>query len=579
MKKRLIGIILVGFLLTIASAVLPRLAPPATAADTGATAPSGSTTALPDGEKRYIVKYGSEANAEAESDSLKQKGIEVKDTLSHAMKASVVVATPAEIDAVKSSGSVASVEQDTRVSITGATSIWGLDRVDQRTGRDGQYSLGSEGAGVNIYVIDTGLNMSHTEFTGRIAASWTGINDGKGANDCNGHGTHTAGTAAGTTYGIAKKAKIIPVRVVECDGSGWNSTAIAGIDWAVAHHVAGQPAVMNMSIGGFVSDSFDQAVKSAINDGITVVAAAGNDGVDACGASPARIPAAITVAATDINDNQATWSDYGSCVDIQAPGVSVRSAWNNSPTGFNTLSGTSMAAPHVSGAAAVLLSRNRGLSPADVHRIMINNATIGVVGANKGSTPNRFLYIPGKPPPPPNCAALKLGDAWAGVGSYCGLGKTASSSTAASTDPTGTVAIDGGPSGGIMSRDTAGPAPDPTAAATPIGPARPPAALEPQAAATAEPAPPVPVTSQDNNDTSVVGMEPAATPVLPDEARHKPATIVIREPSGGAEASQASPGRSSVVVWAVATGLLLCVVVLVYRTRKRVTPVGPPTAP
>lgn len=505
MKKRLIGTILVGFLLTIASAVLPRLAPPATAAGTGATAPSGSTAALPDGEKRYVVKYGSEANAEAESDSLKQKGIEVKDTLSHTMKASVVVATPAEIDAVKASGSVASVEQDTRVSITGATSIWGLDRVDQRTGRDGQYSLGSEGAGVNIYVIDTGLNMSHTEFTGRIAASWTGINDGKGANDCNGHGTHTAGTAAGTTYGIAKKANIIPVRVVECDGSGWNSTAIAGIDWAVAHHVAGQPAVMNMSIGGFVSDSFDQAVKSAINDGITVVAAAGNDGVDACGASPARIPAAITVAATDINDNQASWSDYGSCVDLQAPGVSIRSAWNNSPTGYNTLSGTSMAAPHVSGAAAILLSRNRTMSPANVQQTMINNATLGVVGASKGSTPNRFLYIPGMPPPPPNCAALKPGDAWAGVGTYCHLGSSTTpvpsggAATAATPPDAPISATAAGPTGGILSHQ---------------------AATAPVEAATA-PA-----------EQSVAPAHPAPTPALSDRGAAVPAEV----PAGGVSA-------------------------------------------
>lgn len=392
------------------------------------TFPSHSSSfALPDEEQRYIVRYGNDVNAEAESSSLQQRGIEVKETLSHTIKASVIVATSNEIETLKKSEDVASVERDTPFSISGATSIWGLDRIDQRTGRDAQFAISDEGAGVNVYVVDTGLYMSHSEFTGRVLASWTGIGDGNGANDCNGHGTHVTGTAAGTTYGVAKKANIIPVRVVECDGSGWNSTAIAGIDWAVAHHVSGQPAVMNLSIGGFTSDSFDQAVQSAVSDGITVVAAAGNEGVDACIYSPARIASAITVAATDINDAQASWSSYGSCVDIQAPGVSIRSAWNNSPTGSNTMSGTSMATPHVSGTAAVMLSRDRTLSPAQVHQAMIASATTGVVGANKGATPNRLLFVMGTPPVPPSCSNLKPGDAWAGVGTHCGLQGSAAS--------------------------------------------------------------------------------------------------------------------------------------------------------
>ena len=210
---------------------------------------------------------------------------------------------------------------------------------------------------------------------------------------------------------------------------------MAGIDWAISHHVAGQPAVMNLSIGGFTNASFDQAVQSAVNDGITVVAAAGNSGQDACATSPARVPSAITVAATNINDAQASWSNYGSCVDVQAPGVAIRSAWNNSPTGDNTLDGTSMATPHVSGAAAILLSRDRSLSPADIQQTMINNATIGAVSANKGATPNRLLFVPPPTPALPSCPNLKLGDAWAGVGTHCGLQGTATSvaSTAEAT--------------------------------------------------------------------------------------------------------------------------------------------------
>lgn len=394
--------------------------------------PSSPSTALPSGEQRYIVKYDNNANSEAESQSLTQKGIEVKETLSHAMKASVVVATPTEIESVKKSNTVTSVIPDTKVSVTGATSNWDLDRIDQRTGRDGQYNVGAEGAGVDIYIVDTGINFSHTEFTGRITDSFFNINDGHGANDCNGHGTHVSGTAAGTTYGVAKAANIIPVRVLECDGSGWSSTVMAGIDWAIARHVAGQPAVMNMSIGGFTNSEFDQTVQAAINDGITVVAAAGNDGADACNSSPARVPDAITVAATDINDNQASWSNYGSCVDVQAPGVSIRSAWNNSPTGYNTLSGTSMATPHVTGTAAIMLSRDHSLTPAAVQQSVISNSTYGVVGANKGATPNNFLFVPATPNLP-SCSNLKLGDAWAGVGTHCKMQGTSTLSTGGST--------------------------------------------------------------------------------------------------------------------------------------------------
>ncbi|MCP8999138.1 S8 family peptidase [Pseudarthrobacter sp. RMG13] len=413
------------------------------------------------------MKYGNDVNAEAESTSLRQQGIEVKATLSHAMKASVVVATPKEMESLKRSEDVASVELDTPVAISGATSIWGLDRVDQRSGRDGQYSIGNEGAGVNIYVVDTGLHVSHTEFSGRIPAVWWGVHDGNGINDCNGHGTHVAGTAAGTTYGVAKKASIIPIRALECDGSGWASTIMAGIDWSVQHHVAGQPAVLNLSIGGFTNSSFDEAVQSAVNDGMTVVASAGNAGADACAASPARVRSAITVAATDINDAQASWSNYGSCVDIQAPGISIRSAWNNAATGYNTLDGTSMAAPHVSGAAAVLLSRDPSLSPAQVHQSMTNNAVTGVISANKGATPNRLLFIPAPNPPVPSCSNLQAGDAWAGVGTHCGSqGSAASTPSTAEAPP---VTADQAPA--PLATTNAAPAPAATAPAP--GPAQP----------------------------------------------------------------------------------------------------------
>ncbi|WP_082576081.1 S8 family peptidase [Arthrobacter sp. Soil762] len=507
-----------------------------------ATVPSPSPYAPPAGEQRYIVKYGNDVNAEAESMSLRQQGIEVKATLSHAMKASVVVATPKEMESLKRSEDVASVELDTPVSISGATSIWGLDRVDQRSGRDGQYSIGNEGAGVNIYVVDTGLHVSHTEFFGRIPATWWGVHDGNGINDCNGHGTHVAGTAAGTTYGVAKKASIIPIRALECDGSGWASTIMAGIDWSVQHHVAGQPAVLNLSIGGFTNSSFDEAVQSAVNDGMTVVASAGNAGADACAASPARVRSAITVAATDINDAQASWSNYGSCVDIQAPGISIRSAWNNAATGYNTLDGTSMAAPHVSGAAAILLSRDPLLSPAQVHQSMTNNAVTGVISANKGATPNRLLFIPAPNPPAPSCSNLQPGDAWAGVGTHCGLqGSAASTPSTAEAPP---VTADEAPA--PLATTNAAPAPAATAPAP--GPAQPaPAQPAPEPADApsrqAAAASPLNIPAAANAAQAVAIAEPGVISPEPvvDEATPRPETTSSETPATVAANSNPAP--------------------------------------
>lgn len=579
MNKRLIGIILVGFLLVIAGAVLPKTAAPAVAADTAPT--PAHTLTLPEGEQRYIVKYGDGANAEAESQVLEQKGINVRGTLSHAMKASVVVATPDEIEAVKASGQVASVEIDTPVSVSGATSIWGLDRIDQRSGRDGQYTIGDEGAGVDIYIVDTGLNLSHVEFSGRVTDTWSNVADGRGVWDCAGHGTHVAGTAAGTTYGVAKRANIIPVRTLDCNGFGWSSAVMGGIDWAIARHAPGQPAVMNLSVGGFTNASFDQTVQAAINDGITVVAAAGNDGVDACTASPARVGQAITVAATNIWDAQASWSNYGSCVDLQAPGVGIRSAWINANTGYNTMDGTSMATPHVSGAAAILLSRNRSLTPGDVHQTMINNATVGVVGSNKGATPNRLLFIPAPNTGPPSCFGLKPGDAWAGVGTHCGL-KAAGTASSTGVDQT-TVAGADTPVG-IKSAEA-------NQGSEPAQPQRSAPQLEaaPQAPSAESPREEVAVKPAD----IPTGIEPAtaAVPAVPEAsplAVQLPATVeargaqVVEAPElpaaapASAEAAGEDP-RSDWPLWLLTIGGVLSGALLMYRrsSPRRVLKVYP----
>lgn len=586
----LASIFVVAASMALTSTPAVALADPA--ADDLPLAASSSSPAQPGGEGRYIVKYGNYVNAEAESKSLERNGIEVKGTLSHAMKASVVVATPGEIESLKKSADVASVEPDSRASISGSTSLWGLDRVDQRSGRDGNYSINDEGAGVNVYVVDTGLLLSHSEFSGRVPASWSTINDGNGVNDCNGHGTHVAGTVAGTTYGVAKKANIIPVRTLECDGSGWSSTVMAGIDWAISHHVAGQPAVMNLSIGGFTNASFDQAVQSAVNDGITVVAAAGNSGQDACLTSPSRVASAITVAATNINDAQASWSNYGSCVDIQAPGVSIRSAWNNSPTGDNTMEGTSMATPHVSGAAAILLSRDRSTSPADIQQKMINNATVGVVSANKGATPNRLLFVPLPTPALPSCSNLQLGDAWAGVGTHCAQQGSATfvpsaveAPVTASESPAPVLTATEAPASAptfTPDADDDAPAPAPayarslqaesaSAQYTPDAPK----AEEEVPAVEPEVIPPAEVKDDVTKDAEADSSEaPLSTPLAASAPSPLGASATV--PVGGT--SEAAPGKTATEAnnlgWATAAGLLFSGSAFAYATRRLSRPRG-----
>lgn len=322
-----------------------------------------------------------------------QHGVRVSRSYSHALRGFVVKADVNTLGRLLHDRRVAYIEEDGYVSI-GATQVnatWGIDRSDQRDlPLDGTYTYVTTAANVNTYIIDTGVLGSHAEFTGRMIGGYTAISDGNGTNDCNGHGTHVAGSVAGTTYGIAKSARISPIRVLGCNGSGTNSGVIAGMDWVVANHV--KPAVANMSLGGGASTATDDAVARMSNAGVTVVVAAGNDNLDACNYSPARAPSAITVGSTTNTDARSSFSNWGTCLDIFAPGSSILSAWHTSNTATNTISGTSMAAPHAAGVAALFLANNPAATPAEVTTALLNASTINKVTSPGTNSPNRLLY-------------------------------------------------------------------------------------------------------------------------------------------------------------------------------------------
>jgi subtilisin family serine protease len=339
---------------------------------------------------RYIIEMIPRANAVAQENVLSVLGDNVIYQYTKAFRGFAANLTQAEVKYLRSNPAIKTIEPDRIVRIDGEQSnpTWGLDRIDQQNRPlDSRYSYQGTGSGVTAYVVDTGIYSSHSDFGGRVRLGYpVGA-----ASDCQGHGTHVAGTVGGATYGVAKNVSLVSVRVLDCNGSGTNSGVIAGLDWIVSDHAAGVKAVANMSLGGAFASTVNSAVERVINDGVVMVVAAGNESVSACTKSPASTPAAVTVAASDSSDYRASFSNYGSCVDLFAPGVSILSTLNGGGSG--TKSGTSMASPHVAGAAAVLWGINSGYSASQVSSALINMATQNKVYDTMGS-PNKLLFLP-----------------------------------------------------------------------------------------------------------------------------------------------------------------------------------------
>jgi len=378
-------------LLVVATATAAAATPAAAApAPTGQIKLAGTATAIP-GSYIVVLKdgtAGSRANLAA------GYGGAVRQSFGSALNGFEAGMTEAQAKRLAADPAVAYVEQNQRVSLldtqTGAT--WGLDRIDQRNGPlNSSYTYpATAGSGVTAYIIDTGIRFTHSDFGGRATSGYDAV-DGGSADDCNGHGTHVAGTVGGTRYGVAKRVSLVGVRVLNCSGSGTNAGVIAGVNWVTQN--ARRPAVANMSLGGGASTALDNAVANSIASGVTYALAAGNSRANACNTSPARVASAITVGATTSSDARASYSNYGTCLDIFAPGSSITSAWYTGSTATNTISGTSMASPHVAGAAALVLGASPSSTPAQVRNTLVGSATPNVVTSAGTGSPNRLLYV------------------------------------------------------------------------------------------------------------------------------------------------------------------------------------------
>lgn len=344
---------------------------------------------------QYVVVLDSNANVSQVTNAIKKfSSARIHHTYTHGIKGFAIQMSDADAQAIARDPNVKIVEQDAVVSAAQTQIPWDLDRIDQRyLPLNGSYVYAATGSGVSVYVVDTGIYDGSVDLAGRVAPGFTAFDDGRGTSDCNGHGTHVAGLIAGTAYGVAKSATLVPVRVLDCTGSGSVSGIIAGLDWVMSDHASsGRPGVVNMSLNGPPSTALDSEVDSVIASGITTVVAAGNGNTDACGFSPGRVPGAITVGASTIGDQRAGYSNYGPCVDLFAPGSSIISDWNTDPTSTAVGSGTSQSAPLVAGVAAITLELFPTAVPADVAQTIVSQATIDALGGVGTGSPNLLLF-------------------------------------------------------------------------------------------------------------------------------------------------------------------------------------------
>jgi subtilisin family serine protease len=376
---------------------------PASAEPEGRILGADSATAI---EGSYIVVYENGAAAAAKTTAA-SLGSKVTQRYSAVFSGFAATMSEQEAKRLAASPGVAYVQQDSVVSVTTDQPnppSWGLDRIDQRSLPLNQnYSYSTDASNVHAYIIDTGLDLDHPDYGGRASSGFDAIDGGEAQDDCQGHGSHVAGTVGGSTYGVAKGVSLVAVRVLNCSGSGTNAQVIAGIDWVTANAV--KPAVANMSLGGGANTALDDAVRGSIaNAGVTYAIASGNSNTNACSTSPARVTEAITVNASTNTDARASFSNFGTCTDIFAPGQNITSDWLNG--GTNTISGTSMATPHVAGAAALYLADNPDATPAEVQTALTDAASLNKISNPGSQSPNKLLYTGTEPnePPPSNGA-------------------------------------------------------------------------------------------------------------------------------------------------------------------------------
>jgi subtilisin family serine protease len=345
----------------------------------------GGSDAVPG---QYIVVFNDDVedpHGKAKDKALKKNG-RLKYSYGAVLKGFAAELSDEAVAELRLDPDVAFIEQDQTVSIntTQSGATWGIDRIDQRNRPlSGTYTYTSTGAGVRVYIIDTGIRTTHAQFGSRASSVY-------GGSDCNGHGTHVAGTVGGSTYGVAKGALLRGVRVLNCAGSGTWSGIIAGMDWVRVNHI--KPAVANMSLGGGFSASVNTAANNLSNAGVFVAVAAGNSNANSCNFSPASASAVTSVMSSTSSDAKSSFSNFGSCAHLYAPGSSITSAWHTSNTATNTISGTSMASPHVAGVAALYKAAFGDASSSTIRTWLINNSTMGVISGNPSGTANRLLY-------------------------------------------------------------------------------------------------------------------------------------------------------------------------------------------